>query len=386
MPLAQAASTDLCEALPPGRVSRIIQIHPSLRCNLSCKHCYSSSGPGAKPGLEPAPLINLLEQAAPLGYNVVSLSGGEPFLYPHLGPLAQAAKQLGYYNSVTTNAMLLSAASKQQILPFFDLVAVSVDGREANHDLLRDHPGSFAKMLHGVDILKAAGREIGFIHTALPRSWQLLPWLAEFAQSHGARLLHIHPLEHTGRAANGLFLPEAADTRFTADTLLTADKHLTTDTHFTDNRFTAENLHKLYIAAHYLQAYCSPDLFIQLDLLHRDNIIGNRSFHFPHPKRRPRPTATTFSHLFGELIVNEHGDLLPIAHGCSNYFRIGNIHSGRPLDEMIEAFIDEKFTHLLELHNTTYDAIAADPSLEIVNWSERLLENSHVISSPHPSA
>lgn len=349
MPLAQTAPTDLCEALPTGRVSRIIQIHPTLRCNLCCKHCYSSSAPDATHGLELDPILHLLDQAAPLGYNVVSLSGGEPFLYPHLGPLAEAAKQLGFFTSVTTNAMLLPAASKRALLPLFDLVAVSIDGREARHNEMRDNPNAFQKMLAGVEVLKTTGRDFGFIHTALPDSWQLLPWLAEFARSHGARLLHIHPLEQAGRAAANM----------------------------RDIIFTSEDLHKLYIAAHYLQGYCGPELFIQLDLLHRDNIVGNRNFFFPHPKRRPRPTAAGFAHLFRELIINEHGDILPIAHGCANSFRIGNIHDARPLEQMIEDFIAEKFEPLLGLYNSTHDAIAADNALEIVNWSERLLDSTH---------
>ena len=354
MPLAQAAYFDLCETLPPGRVSRIIQIHPTLHCNLHCRHCYSSSEPGAKKGLALTPLIRLLEQAVPLGYNVVSLSGGEPFLYPHLQPLAEAACQLGYFNSVTTNGMLLPAASKRSILPFFHLVALSIDGPEEAHNHLRDNPAAFKKMLAGLDVLKATGRDFGFIHTALPESWRHLPWLVGFAQQHGARLLHIHPLEHAGRAVDSLY-----------------------DTHF-----TPEQLHKLYIAAHYLQSWLGDDLRLQLDLLHRDNIIGNRSFYFPHPKRRPHPTARSFSHLFSELIVNENGDLLPIAHGCADHFRIGNIHEGRSLEEMIEGFIDEKFAALLQVYNNTYEAIAADETLEIINWSELLLANTHAPAIP----
>jgi MoaA/NifB/PqqE/SkfB family radical SAM enzyme len=335
MPHSQTASPDLCETLPPGRVSRIIQIHPSLRCNLCCKHCYSSSAPGEKQGLELAPLLDLIEQAAPLGYNVVSFSGGEPFLYPHLGPLAEAAKQLGYYTSVTTNAMLLPAASKRALLPLFDLVAVSIDGRETEHNLLRNNPNAYNKMLAGLDSIKSAGRDFGFIHTALPGSWRLLSWLVGFALEHKARLLHIHPLERTGRATGSL-----------------ADIH-----------FMPGDLHKLYIAAHYLMAHAAPDLFIQLDLLHRDNIIGNRKFHTPH--------------LFDELIIDENGDILPIAHGCSPFFRLGNIHEGRPLQEQIENFAAAKLPHLQELYRRTHDEIAADETLEIVNWSERLLDNTH---------
>jgi Fe-coproporphyrin III synthase len=334
MPHTQTAPTDLCEALPTGRVSRIIQIHPTLRCNLCCHHCYSSSAPNAKQGLELDPILNFLQQAAPLGYNVISLSGGEPFLYPHLGPLAQAAKQLGYFNSVTTNAMLLTANSKRAILRSFDLVAVSIDGREPEHNKMRNNPNAFRKMLEGVEVLESEGPDLGFIHTALPDSWRLLPWLAQFAQEHNARLLHIHPLEQSGRATH----------------------------HLAATRFTNDDLHKLYIAAHYLQAHTGLDIFIQLDLLHRDNIVGNKNFASPS--------------LFDELIINENGEILPIAHGCSPHFKIGSIYSKKPLEQQIEDFIEQRLPQLKQLYKRTHDEIAADPSLEIVNWSERLLENT----------
>ena len=346
------------ETLQQCRVSRIIQIHPTLRCNLFCKHCYSSSAPEKKEGLSSRALVNILEQAAPLGYNVVSLSGGEPFLYNELEQLVTASRSLGYFNSVTTNGMLLRSQRAGRILRQLDLVAVSVDGKQEAHDLMRGQQGAFASMLEGLDILKNSIERFGLIHTVLPDSWQILSWLTDFALEHKASLLHLHPLELSGRATEN----------------------------FGDLRFTPVDLYRVYIAHYYLKTFSEPELFIQLDLLHRDNIIGNPNFFFHQngpteagAGTQPERSAKNFSSFFKELIINEAGDILPIAHGCSDFFRIGNINSGIPLEEMISRFMEEKLDSIMQLYNDTYREILADNEFEIFNWSERVIENSHCV-------
>jgi|GEM_PF-346703 len=358
------------ETLQQCRVSRIIQIHPTLRCNLSCKHCYSSSAPGKKEGLPSGALVSMLEQAAPLGYNVVSLSGGEPFLYSELEQLVTASRSMGYFNSVTTNGMLLRSQRAGRILRQLDLVAVSVDGKQEAHDLMRGQSGAFTSMLEGLAILRDSIENYGIIHTLLPDSWQILSWLTDFALQHKAKLLHLHPLELSGRATEN----------------------------FGDLHFTPIDLYRVYVAHYYLKTFAEPELFIQLDLLHRDNIIGNPNFFFHQSGNAdagappsgvgkvPERSAKNFSSLFKELIINEAGDLLPIAHGCSDFFRIGNINSGIPLEEMIEKFMLEKLDAIMQLYNDTYREILADSCYEIFNWSERVIENSFCYSPQGPSS
>jgi len=335
------------ETLLHGRVSRIIQIHPSLNCNLKCKHCYSSSAPGLKNGLDVGLLINILEQASAIGYNVISMSGGEPFLYKSIEELTRQSKSIGYFNSVTSNGMLFETSNTKNTLKYLDLVAISIDGKEESHDTMRSHKGAFKKMLQGVEILKGEIKNYGFIHTLLPDSWKLLPWLTEFAMDHKAGLLHLHPLEMSGRA----------------------------NQNFNGIQFTSNDLHKIYIACHYLKTYYGNDLFIQLDLLHKDNIIDNPNFLF-HQTFKPEFTCESFSSIFKELIIDDKGDIFPIAYGCSPFFKIGNIASIRKLSEMIEFFMEKKMDSMIRLFNDTYFEIVNHKDFEIFNWSERIIANS----------
>ena len=336
------------ETLQCSRVSRVIQIHPSLQCNLACKHCYSGSAPSFRGGLSVGPLLNVVEQLAEVGYNVIALSGGEPFLYQQLEELLTNTRRLGFFNSVTTNAMLLSTARAQRILKETNLVAISVDGKKEQHDSVRDFNGAFDKMLAGVSIVKDHVPNFGFIHTAFPDSWRVLPWLADFAITHDAGLLHLHPLEIAGRATQS----------------------------FSTTTFDPISLHKLYIVFHYLKNLYEKEIFMQLDLLHKDNIIDNPNFIF-HQVDKPDFIEADFSNIFKELIINEKGDIIPIAHGCSEHFKIGNIYQETSCKEMISRFMETKMDDITNLYDTTYQAIVSDDNQELFNWSELVIQKSH---------
>lgn len=349
------ANNMICdETLQQRRVSRIVQIHPTLNCNLACKHCYSSSAPGLKEGLDVAPLLNFLEQAREVGYNVVSMSGGEPFIYKSLEELVSQTRTMGYFNSVTSNGMLVTNAKVDKILRHLDLIAISIDGKEEFHDSMRSRKGAFNKMLIGLEVVKDSMEHYGFIHTLLPDSWKILSWLAEFAVGHKASLLHLHPIEISGRAKQS----------------------------FGDLAFTPIDFHKIYIAHHYLSTFYEKEIFIQLDLLHKDNIVDNPNFAF-HQSCTPEFSFEGFSSIFKELIIDDKGCIYPIAYGCSPFFKIGDIHSNEKLANMIERFMSEKIKYVIEMFNKTYFDIINDEEFEIFNWSERVIANSFAFENNH---
>jgi Fe-coproporphyrin III synthase len=73
----------------------VLQVHPTRRCNLTCVHCYSDSGPGVADEIPLPVLDDLVADAASLGYEVLAVSGGEPFMYPGLPGLLRQAKAVG---------------------------------------------------------------------------------------------------------------------------------------------------------------------------------------------------------------------------------------------------------------------------------------------------
>ena len=323
---------------------RTIQVHPSRKCNLACLHCYSGSGPREKKMLDIDALKKFLGYASTEGFNNLSVSGGEPFLYDNLKELFIFSKQLGYRNNMVSNGILLCSERNREILQWVDLIAISIDGKKELHDHIRGQAGAFEKMMKGVAVLKSMRKTFGFIHTVTAQSWDSLLWLAAFAFDNGAKLLQLHPLEMYGRAT------ETLTGMLVDDTLA----------------------HQAYIMANYLTAKYEGKMVIQLDLLHRDyletypQIVDTFNRHCAKKGR--------LADLLDTIIVEETGRILPIAYGFDPSFTIGNLHK---FDEhLFENFIAEKIPPLKTLITETLDKILSNKQVDIMNWSEILVAES----------
>ncbi len=332
---------------------RTIQVHPSRKCNLSCRHCYSSSGPQAKTMLDIDALKKFLEYAFTHGFNNLSVSGGEPFLYDQLKELFIFSRSLGYQNNMVSNGMLLQSEKNQAILEHVDLIALSIDGKKELHDHIRGQQGAYEKMLKGVEVLQHHKKAFGFIHTITPQSWDSLLWLAAFANEQGAKLLQLHPLEMYGRAI----------------------------TELGDMNVNETLGHQAFILANYLQAKYEGKMIVQLDLLHRDYLET-----FPqivNTFQRQCADKGKLPDLLDTIIVEETGRILPVAYGFDSSFAIGNVHAFG--HELFEDFIAEKIPAIEWLFSETMNKILSNKELEMVNWSEILVAQSkrysHIVNS-----
>ena len=113
--------------------------------------------------------IDLLEgvvaDAAAIGYRVMSVSGGEPLLYPGLAQLLRAAHTSGLVTTVTTNGMLLDQRQLDVLQADCDLVAISLDGIPESHNFMRNSTRAFDDMCARLPALRASGIPFGFIFT-----------------------------------------------------------------------------------------------------------------------------------------------------------------------------------------------------------------------------
>lgn len=182
----------------------VLQIHPTRHCNLSCVHCYSESGPTVTEQLDLEVLIQAVTDAAHLGYTVVSLSGGEPALYPDLVPLLSHAKKCGMRTTMTSNGLPLSTRLLTGLGPVLDVLAISLDGKPQTHDRMRNHPRAFELLSKRLPGIRSSGIPFGFLTTLTRHNVHELAWVVAIAEAQGATFVQVHPLEATGAGATNI--------------------------------------------------------------------------------------------------------------------------------------------------------------------------------------
>ena len=117
------------------RYPLVLMLEPLLRCNLACAGCGKIQYPPhvLKRALSVEQCLAAVEEC---GAPLVSIPGGEPLLYPHIGELVEELVRRKKYVYLCTNALLLSeklaegAFAPSKRLTF----SVHMDGLREEHD------------------------------------------------------------------------------------------------------------------------------------------------------------------------------------------------------------------------------------------------------------
>lgn len=344
----------MAQIIGPTGVYRVIQIHPLLKCNLRCLHCYSTSGPNQLPTLSLERLCFALNFLHSEGYNGVGISGGEPLLYPELPNLLRHIHKLGMLATVTTNAMLVDDRRAEMLREGADLVAISVDGQPETHNRIRGHPQAFKRMTEGVARLKQMGVPFGFIFTLTLHNLHELSWLAEFAVAQGAALLQVHPLEEVGRASRQLSgcAPDALE------------------------------LARAFVEVARLQERHTGRLTIQYDVADLDLLCAK-----PERGYAAKPcvaygkaatTAAPLADLIAPIIIEADGAIVPLQYNFSRAYQIGSIDTDG-LPAQIHNWKRNDFSQFLALCRSLYDRLMQPGTTDypFVNWYGEVLQASH---------
>lgn len=123
------------------------------RCNLMCRHCIMCSPQGKYGQTERADMLRVLSVLEDANVACVSLTGGEPLLYPHLRELTVRLSEKGIaVNEIVTNGILLS----EGLLRFLQdhgqkpMFQISLDG-VGMHDRMRGAEGAEQGALRAIE-------------------------------------------------------------------------------------------------------------------------------------------------------------------------------------------------------------------------------------------
>jgi len=129
-------------------------IHVTSDCNLQCNHCYLMFSQGNSEFISAEGVINLIRQAARVGYHKIIITGGEPLLHPERKQLLIKLYELKQYwqdliekhnftmapsrISLRTNMTVSLPPDELKLLGHaVDAVIVSIDGDRESHDFRR---------------------------------------------------------------------------------------------------------------------------------------------------------------------------------------------------------------------------------------------------------
>ncbi len=118
------------------RYPLVLMLEPVLRCNLACAGCGKIQYPPhvLRRALTVEQCLAAVEEC---GAPVVSIPGGEPLLYPHIGELVHELTSRKKYVYLCTNALRLKQKLEEGVFTPSKRLSFSVhmDGLRAEHDL-----------------------------------------------------------------------------------------------------------------------------------------------------------------------------------------------------------------------------------------------------------
>ena len=159
-------------------------------CNLACGHCLSADVRSAGRASSTRPSACPIDELARMEVFQVNIGGGEPFLRADFLDLLRRAHARGITTCVSTNGTVLDEKLVGELLAMDAPVylQVSLDGaRAATNDAIRG-PGTFTRILAGVELLTRAGYpdlSLNMVVTSLNAGE--LAEFHELAQGYGAR-------------------------------------------------------------------------------------------------------------------------------------------------------------------------------------------------------
>jgi SynChlorMet cassette radical SAM/SPASM protein ScmF len=140
-------------------------------------------------------------EAKQLGLQGVKLTGGEPLLHPDLLSMLDIVKREELNLVLETNGVLLTPAIAQTLSEVPNcFVSVSLDGSDAEtHEWVRGVPGSFQRVIEGIQILVAAGIQPQVIMSLMKVNVQQIDAIVENAARCGAASVKFNVLQPTAR-------------------------------------------------------------------------------------------------------------------------------------------------------------------------------------------
>ena len=313
---------------------RTVHLHPLDRCNLACSHCYSSSSPARSTVLPVDQMISALPALRAEGYTVISLSGGEPLLYPGLARLSAAARGQGFRVVAISNGFRITP-NHPDLVNALDRVAISFDGMEATHLAMRNHPRAWSAAIAALQHLENIGKPSAAAFTVSARSLPEVPDFVEMCAGLGVASVQLRPLVLAGRAVQ-----DAADMAL-----------------------SPADLARLWVMGQTLTLAYQGEVAVHTDLAPAQALAADRGAWDSAFKVGATAGMGLLSDLVNPLVITPQGQLRPFTYDFPSLFDLGHL-SDLAID--LRANLHARLPRIANLLRKTLDAVGREDGF--IDW------------------
>ncbi|ABR47255.1 Radical SAM domain protein [Alkaliphilus metalliredigens QYMF] len=137
----------------------------TMGCNMRCKHCGSSCEHPLEGELNTDEALKLCDEMGELGFQWITLSGGEPTTRKDWHLIAKRLNDNGIIPNMITNGWTMDEdIAEKAAKAGVNTIAFSVDGLKETHDDIR-RPESFDRIVNAIDIVRNKGLNCSIITT-----------------------------------------------------------------------------------------------------------------------------------------------------------------------------------------------------------------------------
>jgi len=107
-------------------ITRTLQVNVGYLCNLACKHCHLSAGPGRKENMDKETVQAVIDFAKLGKFSIIDITGGAPEMNPHLSFLIDALSELSSKIILRSNLTAIRSEESNQVMEVLKSHQVSI--------------------------------------------------------------------------------------------------------------------------------------------------------------------------------------------------------------------------------------------------------------------
>ena len=136
---------------------------------------------------------------------------------------------------------------------------------------------------------------------------------------------------------------------------------------------------KAYLLATVLAAKYGASMTIQVDLLHREQVLRAPEIVYADELHGDWD-AMAPADLLGLIVVEADGAVVPISYGFSRRYQICSLQEQR-LDQGWQSFLGEGYREFRRMCRGLFEELVSPNQPPLFNWHERVVARSHRLSA-----